>query len=179
MTKISQYTAITTLANGDLMDISEDVGAGLYQSKKITYQDFLAMVQADITFPPTSAYFKAEVTIATGVGGAISGSLTDEPVNTLSYTITQDGDYVFYAMVSVDIENQDAKPFSIMLYKNGVKENDSLTMDFAKKSEQQSIQLTFPIDSLVIGDVIQVYINNDNIDVDSLVLGRIVAQSWG
>lgn len=178
MTKISQYTAITTLANGDLMDISEDVGAGLYQSKKITYQDFLAMIQADITFPPSSSYFKAEVTIATGVGGAISGSGSDQPVNTLSYTITQDGDFVFFAMVSVDIAGTDAKPFSIMLYKNGVKENDSVTMDFAKKNEQQSVQLTFPIDSLVIGDVIQVYINNDNIDVDSLVLGRIVAQSW-
>jgi len=178
MTKISQYTAITTLANGDLMDISEDVGAGLYQSKKITYEDFLAMVQADITFPPTSTYFKAEVTIATGVGGSISASASNQPVNTLNYTITQDGDYVFFAMVSVDIAGTDAKPFSIMLYKNAVLEADSLTMDFAKKSEQQSVQLTFAIDSLVIGDVIQVYINNDNINVDSLVLGRIIAQSW-
>lgn len=177
MTKISQYTAITTLANADLMDISQDVGAGLYQSKKITYQDFLTSVQNDIVI--SSNYFKAEVTIATGVGGSISGSASDQPVNTLSYTITQDGDYVFYAMVSVDIAGTDAKPFSIILYKNGVKENDSVTMDFAKKNEQQSVQLTFPIDSLVIGDVIQVYINNDNIDVDSLVLGRIVAQSWG
>lgn len=177
MTKISQYTAITTLANGDLMDISQDVGAGLYQSKKITYADFLTSVQNDIVIP--SNYFKAEVTIATGVGGAISGSASDQQVNTLSYTITQDGDYVFYAMVSVDIAGTDAKPFSIMLYKNGVKENDSVTQDFAKKNESQSVQLTFPIDSLVIGDVIQVYINNDNVDVDSLVLGRIVAQSWG
>jgi hypothetical protein len=177
MTKISQYTAITSMATGDLMDVSEDVGGGLYQSKKITYADFLTSVQNDITFP--SNYFKAEVTIATGVGGAISGSASDQAVNTLSYTITQDGDYVFYAMVSVDIAGSDAKPFSIMLYKNGVKENDSVTQDFAKKNEGQSVQLTFPIDSLVIGDVIQVYINNDNVDVDSLVLGRIVAQSWG
>lgn len=48
MTKISQYTAITTLANGDLMDISQDVGGGLYQSKKITYQDLLTELQNSI-----------------------------------------------------------------------------------------------------------------------------------
>lgn len=176
MTKISQYTAITTLASGDLMDISQDTGGGTYATKKIDYADLLAQLQSDLTLP---SYFKAEVTIATGVGGAISGSASDQAVNTLNYTITQDGDYVFYAMVSVDIAGTDAKPFSIMLYKNGVKENDSETQDFAKKNEGQSVQLTFPIDSLVIGDVIQVYINNDSVDVDSLVLGRIVAQSWG
>ena len=65
------------------------------------------------------------------------------------------------------------------VYMIKIKIDDRQIMDFAKKNEGQSVQLTYPIDSLVIGDVIQVYINNDNVDVDSLVLGRIVAQSWG
>ena len=30
MTKISQYTAITTLASGDLLDISQDAGGGSF-----------------------------------------------------------------------------------------------------------------------------------------------------
>jgi len=48
MTKISQYTAITTLANGDLMDISQDTGGGSYATKKIDYADLLAQLQSDI-----------------------------------------------------------------------------------------------------------------------------------
>jgi hypothetical protein len=49
MTKISQYTAITTLANGDLMDVSQDAGAGLYQTKSISYQDLLAQLTSAIS----------------------------------------------------------------------------------------------------------------------------------
>ena len=37
MTKISQYTPITTLANGDLLDVSQDTGAGTYSTKSISY----------------------------------------------------------------------------------------------------------------------------------------------
>ena len=48
MTKISQYTAITTLASGDLMDISQDTGGGSYATKKIDYADLLAQLQSDI-----------------------------------------------------------------------------------------------------------------------------------
>ena len=37
MTKISQYTAITTINNNDLVDTSQDIGGGLYQSKSLTF----------------------------------------------------------------------------------------------------------------------------------------------
>jgi len=125
---------------------------------------------------PTLSYFKDTVSIS---GGSISASASDQAVPTLTYTITQDGNYIVFAMVSVDIAGSDAKPFSIMLFKNGVKETNSLTMDFAKKNENQSIQLTYPMDSLVIGDTIAVYINNDNVQVTSLIIGRMLIQSWG
>ena len=58
MTKISQYTAITTLANGDLFDTSKDVGAGLYDTRSIAYADLLAQLQSDIVFPPSITYLK-------------------------------------------------------------------------------------------------------------------------
>ena len=80
-------------------------------------------------------------------------------------------------MISVDIGGSDAKPFGVMLYKNGVLIPNSLTVDFAKKNEGQSIQLTYPIDGLVIGDIIAVYANNDNI-TSTVLLGRMLIQKW-
>jgi hypothetical protein len=126
---------------------------------------------------PASSYFKAEVLITSG---SISASGSDQAVPSLTYTIpaSKDGDYVFYAVLSVDIGGSDMKPFSIMLFKNGVKETNSVTMDFAKKNENQSIQLTYAMDGLVATDVIAVYINNDNEDVDTIITGRILAQKF-
>jgi len=122
-------------------------------------------------------YKKAEVLITSG---SISASTSDQAVPGLTYTIPpgKDGDYVVYAVLSVDIENSDMKPFSIMLFKNDVKEANSVTMDFAKKNENQSVQLTFAMDGLVATDVIDVYINNDDVDVLSISVGRMLLQSW-
>jgi len=122
-------------------------------------------------------YFKAEVLITSGTVGA---SVSDQAVPSLTYTIPagKDGDYVFYAMISVDIGGSDMKPMSIMLFKNGVKETNSVTMDFAKKNENQSIQLTFAMDGLVATDVIAVYVNNDNEDINTIIVGRILAQKF-
>ena len=124
-----------------------------------------------------SPYKKAEVLINTG---SISASASDQAVPGLTYTIPsgKDGDYVVYAVLSVDIDNSDMKPFSIMLFKNDVKEANSVTMDFAKKNENQSVQLTFAMDGLVATDVIAVYINNDDVDVLSISVGRMLLQSW-
>ena len=171
MTKISQYTAISSLANDDLLDISQDTGGGSYATKSISYADLLTQLQAAIG----STYTKAEVLITSG---SISGSASDVAVPSLTYTITQDGDYVIYAVLSVDIAGTDMKPFSLMLFKNGVKETNSVTMDFAKKNENQSIQLTYAMDGLVATDVIAVYCNNDNVDVDTIITGRMLIQSW-
>ena len=50
MTKISQYTTMTTLASGDLLDISEDLG-GSYGSRSITYSDLLTNLNSGLTIP--------------------------------------------------------------------------------------------------------------------------------
>lgn len=123
-------------------------------------------------------YFKAEVTITSTTPTITPSSASDQIVPSLTYTITQDRDYVFYAMVTGDLDSSDAKPFQIMLAKNGSVIANSKTGDFMKKNESQSVSLTFPIDGLVNTDVIDVYINNDNIDVE-ITLGRILIQSWG
>ena len=54
MTKISQYTAMTTLANGDLLDISEDLG-GSYGSRSITYANLLTNLNSGLTIPSLGA----------------------------------------------------------------------------------------------------------------------------
>ena len=48
MTKISQYTSMTTLQSGDLMDISEDLG-GSYGSRSLTYANLLTNLNNDLT----------------------------------------------------------------------------------------------------------------------------------
>jgi len=172
--KISQATPITTLANGDLLDVSQDSGGGAYATKSISYQNLLAQLTAAIG---SSDYFKAEVLITSG---SVSASSSDQAVPSLTYTIPsgKDGDYVIYAVLSVDIAGTDMKPMSLMIFKNGVKETNSVTMDFAKKNENQSLQLTFAMDGLVATDVVAIYVNNDNVDIDTIITGRIIAQKF-
>ena len=129
----------------------------------------------DITYSGGLTYTKAEVLITSG---SISGSASDQAVPSLTYTIPADGNYVIFAMISVDIAGTDMKPISLMLFKNGVKETNSVTMDFAKKNENQSIQLTYAMDGLVNTDVIAVYVNNDNVDIDAIITGRMLIQKW-
>ena len=131
----------------------------------------------DTILGAASSYFKAEVLITSG---SISASGSDQAVPSLTYTIPagKDGDYVVYAVLSVDIAGTDMKPFALMLFKNGVKETNSVTMDFAKKNENQSVQLTYAMDGLVATDVIAVYCNNDNVAVNTIINGRILAQKF-
>lgn len=120
------------------------------------------------------SYFQDTVTITSGT---LSASASNIAVPSLTYTITEAGNYVIFSMISVDIGGSDAKPFGVMLYKNGVLIPNSLTVDFAKKNEGQSIQLTYPVDGLAIGDIIAVYANNDNI-TSTVLLGRMLLQKW-
>ena len=124
-----------------------------------------------------ASYFKAEVLITSG---SVSGSASDVAVPSLTYTIPagKGGDYIVYAMISVDIDNSDMKPMSLMVFKNGVKEDYSETMDYAKKSENQSLQLTYAMDGLVATDVIAIYVNNDSTDITTILHGRLLMQSW-
>jgi hypothetical protein len=72
--KISEYDVITTLASGDKIDISKDAGASVYLTRAITYANFLAEIQADITItylkitPMTSAQFATIISDETGTG---------------------------------------------------------------------------------------------------------------
>ena len=54
MTKISQYTSMTTLQSGDLMDISEDLG-GSYGSRSLTYSNLLTNLNNDLAIPSFGA----------------------------------------------------------------------------------------------------------------------------
>ncbi len=126
---------------------------------------------------PSGGYYKAEVLITSG---SVSGSASDQAVPSLTWTVPsgKDGDYVIYAVLSVDIAGTDMKPMSLMIFKNGVKETNSVTMDFAKKNENQSLQLTYALDGLVATDVIAIYVNNDNVDINTIITGRILAQKF-
>jgi len=184
MTKISQYTAITTLASGDLLDISQDTGGSTYATKKIDYADLLAQLQSDIVFPSTLTYYKHTVLI-NSIPSVLSASLLDQKVVGLEYTILADGDYLFYASCNMDISNDDVKPISIVLWNeplstgiNAVEEN-SRSQEFAKKDEFQTCQTTFKLNSLSTGDIISVYLNNNNeADIDAVSVGRLLIQSW-
>ena len=90
MTKISQYTPITTLANGDLLDVSQDTGAGTYGTKSISYSDLLTQLTAAISGNATLFGLYAQTvnsatitntTTETSVIGSGVGGLT-VPANT-------------------------------------------------------------------------------------------------
>jgi len=167
--------SVFMVANGEVRindDYSLPITDGL--ANQVLTTDGLGQASwADII----SGYFKAEVLITSG---SISASGSDQAVPLLTYTIpsSRNGDYVIYAVLSVDIAGTDMKPFSLMLFKNGVKEANSVTMDFAKKNENQSVQLTYAMDGLVATDVIAVYCNNDNVAVNTIISGRILAQKF-
>ena len=85
MTKISQYTPITTLANGDLLDVSQDTGAGTYGTKSISYSDLLTQLTAAISGDATLFGLYAQTvqsatitntTTETSIVGSGVGSLT-------------------------------------------------------------------------------------------------------
>jgi 2-methylaconitate cis-trans-isomerase PrpF len=85
MTKISQYTPITTLANGDLLDVSQDTGAGTYGTKSISYANLLAQLTAAISGNATLFGLYAQTvqsatitntTTETSIIGSGVGSLT-------------------------------------------------------------------------------------------------------
>ncbi len=184
MAKISQYIAITTLANGDLFDTSQDAGAGLYDTRSITYADLLTQLQSDIVFPPSITYYKHTVLI-NSIPSVLTQSASDKAVVGLDYTILADGDYVFYATCNLDVGGQDIKPVSIVLYNEPLStginavEEDSRSQEYAKKNEFQTCQTTFKIDSLLTGDIISVYLNNNNeTSIDAVSVGRLMVQSW-
>ena len=123
-------------------------------------------------------YVKIEVALS-GTPITISASASNQIVTGFTYTIPSagDGNYIIHVAMTVDAGSVDNKPFEIMLAKNGSVIANSITGDYMKKNEQQSIQITYPVDGLVAADVIAVYCNNDNVASDVL-LGRMLLQCW-
>ena len=93
MTKISDYTALTgDLANGDLFDLSEDAGAGAYNSRSVSYLQLKTNLSSDLTFSDT--LYSADGTL---VGNrALSGS-----VSNFNLSFSNIGELSFSATTSI------------------------------------------------------------------------------
>ena len=126
------------------------------------------------TLPTASiSYFKAEVLSTTNSNNFNSNTPTNIP--DITYTITQDGDYVFYSVVNCN--NDENEELEMYFAKNGTTINNSIVTDRQQKNQDQSIQNTYPVDGLVIGDVITVQFNTRGDNVD-LLTRRMLVQSW-
>ena len=119
------------------------------------------------------AYFKDSVVITSNSNNFNSGSPTDIPL--MTYTITQDGDYILYAIVNSNPDSDEG--FNLYYAINGTTVNDSIVCNEFKKNKDVSIQGTWDVDGLVIGDIITIQgdTNNDNQDLRTR---RIIIQSW-
>lgn len=121
-----------------------------------------------------SGYLKVQVTETTSSNNFSSNTPTNVPG--LTYTITVDGDYVLYSIINGKCDQNE----EIELYfsKNGTTDLDSVCIDRWAKKREQSIQSTYALDGLVVGDVITVQLNTNNDDVD-LENRRLLLQTWG
>lgn len=121
-----------------------------------------------------SGYLKVQVTETTASNNFSSNTPTNVPG--LTYTITVDGDYVLYSIINGQCDQNE----EIELYfaKNGTTDLDSVCIDRWSKNREQSVQSTYALDGLVVGDVITVQLNTNNDDVD-LENRRLLLQTWG
>lgn len=108
MTKISQYTPITSLVNGDLIDTSQDSGGGIYATKSIDFQDF----QSSIFYNRTeNGVIVQEVRTATDLPSVLIANTTyliiGEVTISTSINVTNDG----CAIVGLD-RNKDILNYS-------------------------------------------------------------------
>ena len=119
-------------------------------------------------------YLKDEVVVTAASNNFNSNVPTNVPG--MTYTITRDGDYVFYAIINGN--NDQNEELDMFFALNGSTINDSLAYSRWQKNNDQSIQNTFPIDGLQVGDIVTVQLNtrNDNVDLDNR---RILIQTWG
>jgi hypothetical protein len=119
------------------------------------------------------SYFKDSVIITSNSNNFNSGIPTDIPL--MTYTITQDGDYILYAVVNSNPDSDEG--FNLYYAINGTTVNDSIVCQEFKKNKDVSIQGTWDVDGLVVGDIITIQgdTNNDNQDLRTR---RIIIQSW-
>lgn len=84
--KISDYTAITTLASTDLMEWSKDLGAGSFGSRKITYSNLLAQINAGITITGAALTKTDDTNVTLTLGGTPSTALLNGVSLTIGWT---------------------------------------------------------------------------------------------
>jgi len=121
----------------------------------------------------TGNYFKDSVVITSISNNFNTATPTDIPL--MTYTITQDGDYILYAIVNTNPDQDEG--FNIYYAINGTTVNDSIVCQEFKKNKDVSIQGTWDVDGLVIGDVITIQGDTKN-DNQDLLTRRIIIQSW-
>jgi len=125
-----------------------------------------------------SAYFKSEVVVTSTSANFNTATPTD--VNGMTFTITEDGDYVVHGAVNCDAENDIILMYLAVDTGGGaVTDTDSEVshQGAGKKAEQMTIQITYPLDGLVIGDVVTLQIDTDGNDID-LQTRRMLIQKW-
>jgi hypothetical protein len=121
----------------------------------------------------TGNYFKDSVIITSNSNNFNSGTPTDIPL--MTYTITQDGDYILYAIVNTNPDQDEG--FNLYYAINGTTVSDSIVCQEFKKNKDVSIQGTWNVDGLVIGDIITIQGDTKN-DNQDLTTRRIIVQSW-
>jgi hypothetical protein len=135
--------------------------------------DFTGGIKKDgVEILPLS-YFKTQV--LSNVTSPNFSSNTPVDIPDLSFTITQDGDYVLYGIVNHEI-NPDSV-CSLFFAKNGVTITDSEASSRQKKNNVENVQTTYLETGLVIGDVITVRMDTEN-DTTDLGVRRFLLQSW-
>lgn len=121
-----------------------------------------------------STYFKDSVIVTTSSDNFNSSA----PVNVpgLTYTITKDGDYTFYAILNRKKKDNDL--VDLFFAKNGTTLTNSVSTDEESRNKDKSAQNMFLINNLVIGDVITIQMdtNGKNVDLNNR---RMIIQSWG
>jgi hypothetical protein len=129
--------------------------------------------ELEINASGTGNYFKDSVIITSNSNNFNSGTPTDIPL--MTYTITQDGDYILYSIVNTNPDQDEG--FNLYYAINGTTVNDSIVCQEFKKNKDVSIQGTWDVDGLVIGDIITIQGDTQG-DNQDLKTRRIIVQTW-
>lgn len=122
----------------------------------------------------STSYFKDTVIITTSSANFNSNTPLDVP--DLTYVVAQDGDYILYALINLrDEQNEE---FEMYYAVNGVTNTNEPVWKRFQKKQDDSIQGTWSIDGLVVGNTITIQGNSrgDNVDLENR---KIIIQSWG
>jgi len=127
------------------------------------------------SFPVQPAtYLKDEVIVTSSSANFNSNAPIDIP--DLSYVIVRDGDYVLYALINMN--NDQNEEFEMYYAINGATETNEPVWTRMQKNQDDSVQGTWSLNGLIIGDVITIQANTrgDNVDLESR---KMIIQSWG